>query len=593
MASTAELEDALKNAHAAGDTAAATQLADALYASKQTAPTPLKNPDTTLTMGEKVASALPDFVKNAVGYLEPSARRFVQGAAAPIAGTVQLGTKALGGNIDELVKQKQAANVDGVNWMGMAGSLASPANMLLKGIPVAANVGGRAAQGAGIGTLFGLAQPTTSDNQTEERLGSGAAGAAIGGAMPSLWELAKLTGKAVRNVTAPMTEEGLRGAVGRMANTNAGPERDKIIALLENAKANVPGSPITAGQASVPANRAEFAAFQELAKNANPSLYAGSGVEGAQEAARTAALGSFGKDKAALNSALALRSSQGAKDYGLAYQQAVKVDPALAQIMADPYVKKALPTALDLAKSNNVNPKTDLTQFLQYVKSGLDKQISKTGEGALHDTEKRAATGAKNELLSWLDAKNIPFKEARNNFLVNSVEPNQMSIGQYLSGKLNSPLDTGERAGVFAQAMRDAPATIKNSVGSPVYKDLNQVLYPQNMRASEQVLADLQNNAAYKELARSGMTAAAKNIGVSLPEVPSAGMFSPKISVTRAALNRIIGKEHGKILESAGKEMLDPATFAQIMRDAKPYERQLILDHLLRYGAATAPGASK
>ena len=522
----------------------------------------------------------------------PSVRGIVQGGADLPVGVAQLLANAAGkgDGINRFVKDEEkkyqaSRNDDGIDGKRLIGNLIGP-GALAGALKPAASTLGRIWQGAGIGGVSGAANPME-EFDWAGKAGQTGMGLALGGILPGAWEAAKLGGRTTRNLVDPMLPGGLSRAGGRLANINAGDKADEIAQLLANAKPKVAGSTITAGEASVPANSAEFAAFQMLAKNANPSLYAGEkGVEGVQEAARLAALGSFGGSKASLDSAIGTRAANGKANYATAFQQPVKADAELAKIAANPYFQKALPTALDLAKAGGVNPKTDTTEFLQMVKLGIDKQLSAGAPTPLARSEQQAATKVKGELMNWLGKRNQPFDDARTAFAAESKPINEMQVGQFLQNKLQAPLENVERASGFAQAVRDAPRTIKGSTGSSIYDELGQVLQPKNEASANSVLADLQNQAAYKDLARSGLSAASKNIGVAIPEAPSIGMFNPKLSMARALINRFVGKESGEVMKQAGNDMLDPKKFAEIMKNAKPYERQAYLDMFMKMQAA-------
>jgi len=266
----------------------------------------------------------------------------------------------------------------------------------------------------------------------------------------------------------------------------------------------------------------------------------------------------------------------------------VKADPALLQMSKNPYFQDALKDATKLAEANNISPKTDLTQFLQYVKEGLDKQLTRTGDTALAAAEKKAVQDVKGQLLGWLAQKNPTYEQARSNFAARSRPINQMQVGQLLEQKLVPALESGERAGVFAQAKRDAPKTIQTATNSP-FSSMNEILTPRQNKAVEGVLGSLQRDAAMDALAKGGMREATERIGVFSPGIPSTGIFDPKLSFMRGVINRVAGKATDRALSEAARMMAeDPQGFARAMQSVAPGQRKAIIDKVLRFQAAPA-----
>lgn len=579
-----------------------------------------------MTWLEELAAKLP----SSMGLAKTGARNILQGAADPVVGGAQLIANAVGQGdaANKFVSDKEKEYQDlrgkdaGFDILRTLGNVISPLSMATGGVGATATTAGRIGQGAAIGALSGGLNPVTEGKsfggEKAEQVGLGAA---MGGALPAAWEAAKPVGRVIRNLVDPSLPGGLERAAGRMGNVNAGDKRDEIIALLTKAKANVPNSPITAGEASVPANSAEFAAFQEMAKRANPSIYTGDkGLEGAQEAAKQAALDSFGLDKTALAAAVEKRSANAKANYGVAGKELVKKDAELAALMERPSMDKVMARAADLSKerdkafivgkdaaeqiipgkivgengrplSQTVIP-AEQSKFpvdsLHNIKLAMDDLIKNPERFGIGASEASAIGDTRRKLIEWIGNKSDAYDVARTGFSAESKPINEMQVGQYLRDKLSTPLEAGQRPAAFAQATKDAPRTIKNAVGNSIYDELGQVLQPKNEAMVNAVLADLQNNAAYKELARSGATAAGKNVGVAMPEAPPTGMFNPKLSVMRALINRVVGKEHGRVLETAGEMMTTPEIMAKAMENAKPFERQMIVDLLMKQAAATA-----
>jgi len=539
-------------------------------------------PDIPMSGMEKFLAKAPNWMSSDIP------NRFAQGAADPTIGAAQLVTNIaangryapLADKMNQFVKDRDSTLPQGFDPIRLAGSFASPFAFASKIAPSATTMG-RVYQGGMLGGASGLTNPVSRDDYAGSKMSDTLFGTAAGALLPLGWESLKAVGRVGRNVYDAIPwlggEQGIKDIAGRMLNKAGGDKTDDILRQIELGQGSpVPGMQWNAGQKAVPVGSAEFSGLIDIANRRAGSI--ADANKQAQEAARTGALSTFAKDDAALAEAFKLRSNQAAGDYATAFSQQVKVDPELARIMNNPYIQKAIPTAMDLAKAAKIDPKENTTQFLQYVKSGLDKQLAANAKEPLGEMEKAAATKAKSELLRWLDARNVAFKEARNNFQVNSVDPNQMMIGQFLRNKLNPSLEAGESARAFADAMRNPQSTIKSATGNQVFPTLDAALLPQNKRMADAVLFDLQNNARFQELAKAGAQKSVDIAGV--PHLPQTGILDPKIGLGRAALNAFIGKEHGKVLDQIAKAT--PEQIAEMMKNATPAQRQMLLDQFFR-----------
>ena len=533
--------------------------------------------------------------------------RLIQGAARLPVGAMQLGANLVGAGdavnprISEIAKRTESLRGPdaGYDWAGLVGELANPAViMALSKIPTAVTAAQRILQGAAVGGATGAMSPVTEEGNYALNKGTQiGVGTMAGAAIPGAWEGAQAVGRGVRNVVQPyLGQAGADAAAGRLANAAAGSHADEIINLLKNPQQLVPGSNPTAGQAAVPANSAEFSALQKAASERLPSSYYGpKGIEGEQNAARLAAVRTVGQTPKDLADAEAARTAAAKVNYGTAYAQAVKADPKLLALSENPYFKEALPDAVRLAEANGVNPKGQLTHFLHYVKISLDKQLNKTGDAALDTTEKAAVTRLQKDLIGWMGETNPSYEAARAAFAQASKPINQMKIGQYLEDKLIPALseETKQRAASYANALREAPQTIKRATGSPRFDDLSKVMEPGQMQTLTGVQQDLARDATMQGLASKGMKAAQERIGNVTPEAPPTGMFSPILSVTRGAYNRLTGKASDKIMDDLAILMQNPKQLAKVMEGSKPAERRAFMDAMMKYQAYAASAAQQ
>lgn len=469
-----------------------------------------------------------------------------------------------------------------------AGSIADPAAWLigLKGPQVLAT---------GASKIPGAAKVTQalSKNMLGRASQRAATGGAIGGTIGGLSDdgSAKTGAEigAISNVVLPPAISGVTRGVrsvkdyvmpspGSLGVRAAGDKADDVIQALLKQRSEVPGVKLTAGQASVPANSAEFAALQKVVSTKDPSAYFGpQGIQGQQEAARLASLRTIGKTPQELESALASRSATAAKNYGQAFNQAIKGDPDLMNMWKNPYFKDALPDAIKLAEAKGITPKNNLTEFLHYVKVSLDKQLLKSGDTALGATEKDVVTNLQKQLVKWLGNKNPAYDTARLEHIALSKPINQMKLGQEVERALVAPVSEAERASSFGTALRKSENTVSKATGRPRVEDLT----PAQVKVVKAIEADLKRNADFKTLSTVGMKNLENRIGA--PQSPPTGFFQPMVSAARSWLNRLLGTGHERALERLAPIMQDPQQMAVLMQAATPQQRKVIESLMSKY----------
>lgn len=161
---------------------------------------------------------------------------------------------------------------------------------------------------------------------------------------------------------------------------------------------------------------------------------------------------------------------------------------------------------------------------------------------------KQQLTNIKDDLIEAIPS----MKEAQEAFRKGSKPLNQMDIGKYLREKLETALPEGrQRAGVFAEAVRNAPQTIKRALSNkPRYAELTEVLSPPQKARVDRVVQDLSRDARVQELAQLGRETA--------PELARpAGTFSlpPLLDRVATIANEILRRLEGKINEKMAMEI--------------------------------------
>jgi hypothetical protein len=224
------------------------------------------------------------------------------------------------------------------------------------------------------------------------------------------------------------------------------------------------------------------------------------------------------------------------------------------------------PTLAYLEKLMNENPgNPELLAELRRIGKGLTdeygnarvnaKEISSALDGIKTAIGKEENKNIKGQLTTIKDqiVKAIPaMKQAQTAFRKGSKPINEMDVGKYLREKLESPVPEGtQRAGVFAQAVREAPQTIKRALsGQPRYKELTEVLSPTQKASVDAVLMDLSRDARVKELAQLGSEAAPK-----LREPAGKATLPPLLNRLATIANEIVRRLEGKVNEKLALEI--------------------------------------
>jgi hypothetical protein len=194
--------------------------------------------------------------------------------------------------------------------------------------------------------------------------------------------------------------------------------------------------------------------------------------------------------------------------------------------------------------------------------SGLERDLQKNIDDAI---EAAGGAGWKDYLSTYRDM---------------SKPINQMQVGQELEKSLTTGLGTAERPAAFANALRNAPQTLKRATGQPRYETLDEVLDPSQTKAVGNVLEDLKRTSLHEQLSKAGTEKARDLVGQISPALPAAGMFNPKYSVLRALSNRLAGRVEGKSLDRLAEAMQDPVLMAKLMQSASPVERAALVKAL-------------
>ena len=407
-----------------------------------------------------------------------------------------------------------------------------------------------------------------------------ALGAATGrGAQQVVTKPFKAAYKAGRNFVDPWLPGGVDRAVGRTALEAAGPKRQAVIEALRQNKQLTPGSMPTAGEAAAPAGSAEFSGLQRVVEGKAPSQYMARGVE--QEAARVAALRQVGKTPADVAAAEGVRGASAKANYGAVADEIVRPDMQLQRLAMRPSFEKAFARAKKLTEEQG-RVWGDTVQDYQNLKMAMDDMIRDPKTFGMGASEANALGGTRSEFVDWLSKASPGWEKARSTYAAQSTPINQMRVGQELEKSLTNSLGTAERPAALANAVRNAPQTMKRATGQPRYDTLDEVLDPQQMQSVTGVMDDLKRSALHEQLAKAGTEKARDLVGQAAPSLPQAGMFNPKYSVLRALSNRLSGKVQGQSVDRLAEAMQDPQLMAKLMTTLEPADRSAVMAWIMK-----------
>jgi hypothetical protein len=330
---------------------------------------------------------------------------------------------------------------------------------------------------------------------------------------------------------------------------------------------------------------------------------------GSQEAARSAATGTVARTPADLDAAIATREAVTAPLYDAAKRKVLTSDDTLGALMDRPSMEKVFRRAAELAQEKgdtfqigkNLPARTVAspilsasgqpitqnlpaefakypTKSLHYMKMALDDLTRNPERFGIGANEVQAIQGTRNEFVNWLVDKNKGYGLARDTYRDLSSEPNRMRVGQYLQGKLDSPLETvggqsipqSERAGMMAQAVKDAPKTIKNAMGRDLFDSLDQVLTPKEVQTVQGVVKDLARAEATRKLgagtSMSMTDTIPGDVGAHIPNL----LYRPTM-IANAVLRAMGRNAEDEIGKTAMRQALDPKLYAQAIRGTIPY----------------------
>jgi hypothetical protein len=339
-----------------------------------------------------------------------------------------------------------------------------------------------------------------------------------------------------------------------------------IVNALRNYDDYVAGGMPTAGVAATPVGATKYSALQAEVAARMPTEYRERDI--ANKAARERALGAIAQDDAAMAAAQQARFNVSNPLYQAAEQGVADVSGVLTAV--DDLIAKNPGNAELLREMREIRRgliadkktgalRTDAKEITSVI-DGLKARLAKEDNKFIRDQLKQVR-----ELL--VDA--VPgYRTAQEAFGQASKPINVMQVGQYLEGKLKPAIETpvAERAGVFSQAVKEAPTTLKRSTGQSRYTQLTQVLTPDQVKVVEGIRKDLAREAEFTSQAKAGAAGGKAVPAAELSKSPA--FFSRIATLANTIIDRLQGKINEKVAMELATEMLDPKLAADVLEKA-------------------------
>ena len=490
--------------------------------------------------------------------------------------------------------QQGGRDGSGLDLEYMAGNIGTGLALASK-IPAATSTLGGILQGGATGAGLAMTNPATSEHPGAEKLAQALTGVVAGAAVPT-------AGAAWRFGADRLTQKGIERQVGRLLNEAAGPRRDAVIQALRSRSGNPPVGPRplsapTAGQSAASAGSAEFSALQRIAATrADPSTY--SAINSAQTRAQIDALRRIGGSADDLATQTKAATNQISQLYDDAFNAPLQATDDLTNIlMNDPYVAEATKIADKVARSRGVPQGT--TEYMHLIKKGLDDLVSTpAAPGGMGATEKSTIEAVRQRFINALGKSNPVYDAARLKSQELYKPLSQMRVGQEIEQRFSPALtDLGaegirQRPAALAQALRDAPGTVRRATGFKGAQSIDDIMNPDQMELINKVGRDVANNADFERLAQQGGSRVNEMLNNMYTE-KAGSMLSRVMMIFNTILSRTGRAATGKGMKVVADVMRDPLATADLMEAATTAERsqiQALLQNALssQGGAATS-----
>ena len=367
-------------------------------------------------------------------------------------------------------------------------------------------------------------------------------------------------GNFLANAVNPKSAALLSAAEGR------GPE---IVNALRNAQAATPGYVPTAGEAVTNLGVTKYPALQQEVARFAPTEYYQRGQ------GQNAALMQPLNVAESIPTAIAKRGAETGPMYETATAPGKVADVSKVASHIDSVLQRnpgntALVNEFNVIKKGLTDESGALRTDAQQISSTVDNI-----KAALKDEKNTFIKGELNKAKDMLVEAIPGYTEAQKQFAKLSKPINQMEVADFLKTKLGSALRDENKLtpASYANALANAPSTVKRATGLPAYENLSDIVTPAQMKVLDGIKSDLANRAMFEEQAAAG-----SKLGKVIPAgaIPTAPPFLSKIvTVANTIINKLQGRIDRKVATELAIEMLNPETAALSLEQALARQKSI------------------
>ena len=384
-------------------------------------------------------------------------------------------------------------------------------------------------------------------------------------------------------------------------------EGGAVLNAMRNPELFTPGYIPTVAEATASTGVTGIQALAKSAKNVLPTEFARRA-----EANKSAILdygGQVAKTPEELAAALETRTANAKQNYGLVQDQLVTADPTLKTLLSSDSVQKAFGRAANIASdyrkpfqigkntADEIVPSKILNeagepaaqtfvegesakypvQSLHFVKMALDDMVKNPESFGIAAAEVGGVKAVRGELLDWLKTKAPAYDVARKGFAIDSNPINRMEVGQYLMQKLTPAL--GEetaalKSDAYATGLADAPKTIKNATGTPIFDKLSEFMPPEEIAILNNIRSELARGKQSEILTRAAGDPHTRLLDVAEATSSIAGhtllpnFLNRSVMLANELWRRLSGKIDKSLAIELATEMLSPGMAAESLTKA-------------------------